>query len=107
MRERIASEQEQHGGDADHADRDAARAAGQVAARDAAIAQWRSAQPGTGNAAFYRLAFRLRATGINDYEVRATLEQEAAFGQSPAERRAQIPSIMVSLRRLISTTRAA
>ena len=106
-RERLAREQQHRGDDADHADRDAARAAGQVAARDAAIAQWRSAPPGTGNAAFYRLAFRLKSASMNDYEVRATLEQEAAFGQSPAERRAQIPSILASLRRFVPTTRAA
>ncbi len=107
VRERIASEQQQHGDDAEHADRDAARAAGQIAARDAAIAQWRSTPPCTGNAAFYRLAVRLRATGIDDFKVRATLEQEAAFGHSPAERCAQIPSIMSSLRRLGQNVQAA
>ena len=107
VRERLARDAEQHDDDTDHADREAARAAGQIAARDAAIAQWRSAPPGTGNAAFYRLAFRLKAAGMEDTDIRITLEQEAAFGQSPAERRAQIPSILASLRRLGTMTRAA
>ncbi len=107
VRERLAREKQHHGDGADHADREATRAAGQVAARDAAIAQWRSTPSGTGNAAFYSLAFRLKAAGMEDQDIKTKLEQEAAFGHSPAERKAQISSIMSSLGKFEPTKRAA
>ncbi|MEI7606333.1 MAG: hypothetical protein WCJ64_03000 [Rhodospirillaceae bacterium] len=72
-----------------------------VAAKDRAIADCRAAPKGTGNDAFYRLGCRLKALGMDDLEVRATLEHEAAYAKphSQADRRRQIPSIMTSLRR--------
>ena len=99
VRDRLAKIADHDGGEIKAGDgrRDQAR----IATCDAALAQWRSSPAGTGNAAFYRLGCQLKATGMDDYELRRTLEQEAAIARSPAERRAQIPYIMKSTSRMV------
>ena len=98
VRDRLAKDADHDGGEIKAGDgrRDQAR----TAARDAALAQWRSSPAGTGNAAFYRLGCQLKSTGIDDHEMRMVLEQEAAHARSPAERRAQIPFIIRSTGRM-------
>jgi hypothetical protein len=46
---------------------------------------------------FFRLAVALRLAGTDLFEIESTLQSAAAFARNPAERRAQIPSIMNSL----------
>jgi hypothetical protein len=67
---------------------------------DAAIEKWRmsSAFPGEGNGRFFGLALDLRSAGMDTCGIEVTLQSEAAYGRSPRERVAQIPSIMNSLR---------
>lgn len=65
----------------------------------AAIAKWRAAPAGEGNEHFYLFALELKRIGMVGEEIEETLMREAAFGRSPAERRNQISSIMVSLGR--------
>ena len=67
---------------------------------DAAVAQWREspAHPGEGNPRFFDLALQLRSAGMDHYDIKATLDLEAANGRSPKERKAQIQSIMNTLR---------
>jgi hypothetical protein len=66
-----------------------------------AISEWRQSPqfPNEGNDRFFRLGLGLRAAGMTDSELQATLYEEAYYGRSPEERRRQIPSIMRSLRR--------
>lgn len=102
VRERLATDAAHRDeDDSGRADREQARVAAQMAARTAAIAQWRSTPRGQGNDAFFDLGKRLVATGMHDFEVRATLAQEAVYAGagSEADRKAQIPSIMNSLRK--------
>lgn len=82
----------------DDAAKQAARQQAAEVARQDAVNEWRSTPRGTGHDAFNRLAWQLRATGMDDFEVRRTLEREAAYGRSQAERRAEIPGIMAGLR---------
>jgi hypothetical protein len=62
-----------------------------------AIDEWRSAAPGEGNAAFFRLGMSLQCAGMEPYEIESILEQEAGHARSPDDRRRQIPSILASL----------
>lgn len=64
-----------------------------------AIDAWRSAAPGEGNAAFFRLGGALQYAGMEPYEIAGILEQEAGYARSPGDRRRQIPSILASLGR--------
>jgi hypothetical protein len=66
----------------------------------AAAAIWResSAYPGEGNQRFFEFALALRRAGMGNQDIRSTLRSEAEFGRTPQERRAQIPSIINSLR---------
>ena len=66
-----------------------------------AIEQWRQSKsfPGQGNDWFFALGLELRKAGMTQDQVRSTLQAEAAFGRHPRERRAQIGSIMGSLRK--------
>jgi hypothetical protein len=66
---------------------------------DEAKAEWRGALPGTGHAAFYKLALALRRAGLDEADIRATLREEAWHARSPKDRRAEINDIMKSLRR--------
>jgi hypothetical protein len=67
---------------------------------NAAVDRWRmsTAYPGEGNDRFFRFALDLRSTGMSLFEIESMLRMEAAYGRSSDERRAQIPSIMSSLR---------
>jgi hypothetical protein len=60
--------------------------------------RWRCALPGDGNSAFFRLGVDLDRAGMSPAEIDSVLRQEAGYGRSPTERRAQIKYIMRSLR---------
>jgi hypothetical protein len=62
-----------------------------------AISNWRSSPQGFGNDNFFKFALDLRRAGMNTGQIETMLRSEAAFGRSPNERRAQIPSIIKSL----------
>jgi len=64
---------------------------------EAAVAEWRMTPKGEGNSAFYRLAVQLKKAGMRDWEIEATLADEARYAHSPSDRQRQIPSIMHSL----------
>ncbi len=64
----------------------------------AAIDKWRLTPEGNGHAAFFQLAVELRGAGMGASEIQSTLSEEAQQGRSPAERKAQIPSIMSTLK---------
>jgi hypothetical protein len=65
---------------------------------DAAVSKWRhETLPKEGNHQFYLFGAELKRLGMADYEVEAMLREEAQYGRSRAERKAQIPSIMTSL----------
>lgn len=65
---------------------------------EAARTEWRNATPkGKGNDAFFEFAGKLRKAGMSDWEIEATLLDEAQYAHSPSDRRWQIPSIMKSL----------
>jgi hypothetical protein len=65
-----------------------------------AIGNWRGsrAYPGEGGRRFFILAVQLRSAGMGMSEIEGTLRSEVAYGRSPDERRAQIASIMNTLR---------
>jgi len=67
---------------------------------DAAVAEWRgsTAYPGEGGYRFFMLGVQLRSAGMDHHDIKATLDVEAAYGRSPKERKAQIRSIMNTLR---------
>ena len=52
---------------------------------------------GSGNDNFFKFALDLRRAGMNKGQIETMLRSEAAFGHSPNERTAQIPSIIKSL----------
>jgi hypothetical protein len=67
---------------------------------------WRGSKehPGTGNEIFFDFATSLRRAGMTLSEIEHTLRSEAQYGRSPKERLAQIPSIIISLRRYFVPT---
>jgi hypothetical protein len=69
------------------------------AAVERATRMWRESPkyPGEGNARFFQYALALRSAGISLNDIEQKLRDEAGFGRSPGERRAQIPSIMKTL----------
>ncbi len=105
VRDRLAAEATQRPDDDEvgRLDREAAR----VATRGEATNEWRATPEGHGHEGLFRLGRRLKASGLDDSEVRRMLEQEVAYANSPGERRNQIPSIMASLRRYSPVRRAA
>ncbi len=64
-----------------------------------AVGFWRTskAYPGQGNEMFFNLALSLRRAGMSLHQIEAKLREEAQYGRSPAERLAQISSIITSL----------
>ena len=58
---------------------------------------WRNSPKGSGNDNFFQFALELRRAGMNKVQIEKMLQSEAAFGRSPNERTAQIPSIIKSL----------
>ena len=69
------------------------------AAVERATRMWRESPkyPGEGNARFFQYALALRSAGISLNDIEQKLRDEAGFGRSPGERRAQIRSIMKTL----------
>jgi hypothetical protein len=67
---------------------------------EAAVAEWRMTPKGEGNDAFFEFARKLKKAGMSDWEIEATLADEARYAHSPSDRRRQIPSIMKSLGKL-------
>jgi hypothetical protein len=65
---------------------------------EGATAEWRRCPPGDGNAEFFRYALALKRAGLDHHEIESTLRSEVEFGRHPKERRAQIRSIVDSLR---------
>ena len=63
----------------------------------AAIDRWRGALLGDGNRGFFQLGRDLRGAGMALTEIDAILRQEAGYAHHPAERRAQIGSIIRTL----------
>jgi hypothetical protein len=61
---------------------------------------WRQSTlfPGEGNARFWQFALALGRAGRNLNQIQSTLQAEAQFGRSPKKRRAQVKSIINSLR---------
>lgn len=66
---------------------------------DEAIAEWRAnaLQPGQGNQSFFALGAALHRAGLDPFEIRQVLDNEAGFARHPRERRAEIKSILRSL----------
>ena len=67
----------------------------------AAVERWRQTAnvSGTGHAEFFRLAAALHRAGLDEYEIRIRLQQEAGCSRSSRERRGEIKGILTSLRR--------
>src|SRR3954447_5322283 len=65
---------------------------------DKALDEWRATPRGEGHRAFYGLACALQRAGLDHYEIKDTLHQEAACARSPAERRGEIGGIAKGLR---------
>jgi hypothetical protein len=63
-----------------------------------AINDWRRAPKGHGHAEFFRLAARLKATGMTVEEVEEHLLAECAFANSPDKRRSEIKGICKNFR---------
>ena len=62
---------------------------------------WRQSRkyPDEGNDRFFNFAVSLRSAGMSALEIEVKLREEATFGRSAYQRRAQIPSIMSTLTR--------
>ena len=63
--------------------------------------RWRLSKnyPGEGGQRFFHFALDLRSAGMQLWQIELRLHEEAKYGRSPSERRAQIKSIMDSLRK--------
>jgi hypothetical protein len=70
------------------------------AAVEKATMIWRESPkyPREGDTRFFNYAISLRSAGMSLNDIERKLQDEAGFGRSPGERRAQIPSIMKTLR---------
>ncbi|MBM6584416.1 hypothetical protein ILT44_29925 [Microvirga sp. BT689] len=79
----------------------------QQAAIDKATDEWRSAPPGDGHNAFFRLGAALQRAGLDESEIREKLREEVGHAHSKSERRKEIPGILKSLRRRGTFGRAA
>jgi hypothetical protein len=70
------------------------------AAAERATAIWRDSpkHPGEGNDRFFNYATSLRSAGMSLEQIELTLRDNAEDGNSPKERKDQIPRIMKTLR---------
>ena len=59
-----------------------------------AVEQWRSTPPGKGHDGFFVLAGALYRAGLELFEVKMELQQEAAYARPPKERRREIDDII-------------
>jgi hypothetical protein len=66
---------------------------------EAARTEWRATPKGEGDFACFKFAIELEKAGMSDWEIEATLSEEARYAHSPSDRQRQIPSIMHSLRK--------
>ncbi|WP_029031530.1 hypothetical protein [Salinarimonas rosea] len=64
-----------------------------------AVKCWRSTPAGMGHDAFFALGAALHRAGLEEAEIKAKLYEEAAFANSPRERRDEIRDILKSLHR--------
>jgi hypothetical protein len=71
---------------------------------DRAIQTWRMTPKGTGNDSFFMFAVELRSAGMKLGDIEILLNSEAGHAHSPKERRAQIKSIMKTLRKRITAS---
>jgi hypothetical protein len=67
---------------------------------EAARTEWRMTPKGKGNDAFVEFAKKLKKAGMSDWEIEATLSDEARYAHSRSDRQRQIPSIVKSLGKL-------
>jgi hypothetical protein len=76
------------------------------AAVEEATMIWRESKqyPGQGNTRFFNFAVSLRSAGMSIDNIELKLRDEATFGRTAEERRAQIPSIMRTLRASLKKT---
>ena len=65
-----------------------------------AVEAWRSAPPGMGHDAFFRLAVALKYAGLDDDDIERHLRSEAGRARSSSDRRAEIRGIVRSLGRV-------
>jgi hypothetical protein len=72
-----------------------------------ATREWRSTPPDHGGEGFWRLSLTLFRLGMTLDEIKDMLEIEAEHGRHPIQRKAQIKSIMVSLKRKKRSTESA
>jgi len=72
-----------------------------------ATSEWRNTPPGHGGAGFWRLSLALFRLGMTMDEIEDTLKIEAKYGRHPKQRKAQIKSILVSLKRKKRITASA
>jgi hypothetical protein len=63
-----------------------------------AVEDWRLTPAGMGHAAFFKLGAALRGAGLDEFEIRAKLHEEAIYANSPKERRNEIKGILKKLR---------
>ena len=59
--------------------------------------RWRSAPLGHGRTEFWFLAQGLKKLGWDTYKIRAKLEDEVIYANSPAERESEVDALMLSI----------
>jgi hypothetical protein len=64
-----------------------------------AVEAWRSTSSGMGHTAFFKLGAALRGAGLDEFEIRAKLYEEASYARSPKERRGEIKGIVKKVSR--------
>jgi hypothetical protein len=72
-----------------------------------AVDEWRRTPPGMGHNGFFRLGAALRGAGLDEFEIKAKLHEEALYANSPNKRRAEIKGILKSLGRSGTFSRRA
>jgi hypothetical protein len=63
-----------------------------------AVTEWRGTPPGMGHNGFFKLGAALRGAGLDEFEIRMKLQEEALYANSPRKRRGEINGILKSLR---------
>jgi hypothetical protein len=63
-----------------------------------AVTEWRGTPPGMGHNGFFKLGTALRGAGLDEFEIRMKLQEEALYANSPKKRRGEINGILKSLR---------
>jgi hypothetical protein len=60
-----------------------------------------------GHSGFFKLGAALRRAGLDEFEIRMKLQEEALYANSPKKRRSEINGILKSLRRSGTFSRRA